>query len=106
MENNKNRNKYNSKFKFGIVLETFEHSSGSGSITEIARQNNINSNMISTWRKTFLEKGPGIFESKENNEVLKLKAKISDLEKIIGKKEIELSLIKNFSDFYKSKDSS
>jgi len=106
MENNKNRNKYSAKFKFGIVLETFKYSSGSGSITEIARQNNINSNMISTWRKTFLEKGSLIFESKENSEVLRLKAKISDLEKIIGKKEIELSLIKNFSDFYQSKDTS
>lgn len=107
MENNKNRNKYSSKFKFGIVLETFKNSSNgnNGCITEIARQNNINNTMLSNWRKMFLENGYKIFESKDNNEILRLKSKISDLEKIIGKKEVELNLIKNFSDYYESKNS-
>lgn len=43
-----------------------------------------------------------IFEDKPDTDVARLKKRIQQLEQLLGKKEVELSLIKNFADFYES----
>jgi transposase-like protein len=99
MENTKSSKKqHSSKFKFNAVLESFKKDS----VNEVARANDLNANMVSTWRKIFLENGYKIFESAPNKETKELKDKVAKLERMIGKKEIELNLLKNFSDFYGS----
>jgi transposase-like protein len=99
MENTKSQKKqHTSKFKFEAVLESFKKDN----VNEVARANDINANMISNWRKIFLENGYKIFESAPDKEAKELKNKIAKLERMIGKKEIELNLLKNFSDFYES----
>jgi hypothetical protein len=58
--------------------------------------------MLSTWRKKFLEHAHQVFESTPDQETKKLKREIANLERMVGKKEVELGLIKNFVDFYES----
>ncbi len=92
------KSKYTSKFKFDRVIESFKKDS----VSEIARQYGFGVNLLSKWRMDFLSKGHIVFESKPDNDVIKLQRKVKQLEQIIGKKEIELNLINNFADFYES----
>jgi len=94
------RSKYTAKFKFDRVIESLEKDS----VSEIARQYGFGVNLLSKWRMDFLSKGHVIFESKPDNDVIKLQRKVKQLEQLIGKKEIELNLIKNFADFYESQN--
>jgi len=43
-----------------------------------------------------------MFETTPDKENRELKQKVEKLEQLIGKKEVELALIKNFVDFYES----
>jgi len=90
---------YTARFKFEVVLETLE----SGNVVEVSRKYNINANMISTWRKQFKESGYQVFESSVDKEVQNLSSKVAKLEQLIGKKEVELALMKNFFDHHKSR---
>jgi len=45
------------------------------------------------WKRQFEEKGPGIFEDRKTDESQK---KIEELTRMIGKKEIEIELLKKF----------
>lgn len=94
------KSKYTPKFKFDRVVESFKKDS----VSEIARQYGFGVNLLSKWRMDFLSKGHIIFESKPDHDVIRLQKKVKQLEQIIGKKEIELNLIKNFSDFYESQN--
>jgi len=50
-----------------------------------------------------VERGASVFETAPDQTINELKAKVARLEQMIGKKEVELSLLKNFSDFYSSR---
>ena len=73
-------------------------------MTEIARKYGVNFTLLSKWKSYFLEHAKQVFETTADKEKEDLKKKIAKLEQIIGKKEIELNLIKNFSDFYESRN--
>ena len=94
------KTKYTAKFKFDRVVESLEK----GSVSEVARQYGFGVNLLSKWRMDFLSKGHIVFENKPDQDLLKLQKKVKQLEQIIGKKEIELNLIKNFADFYESQN--
>jgi transposase-like protein len=94
------RNKYTAKFKFDRVIESFKKDN----VSEVARNYGFGVNLLSKWRSDFLKGGHIFFETQPNQELVRLKKKISKLEQIIGKKEIELNLIKNFADFYQSQN--
>ena len=96
----KTRKKYTSEFKFKLVREADK----TDNLTAIARKYGINYNLLSKWRKKFLTHGAEIFESDNEKEREKLKKDIAKLEQIVGKKEVELNLLKNFSDFYESQN--
>lgn len=98
MPNNK-RKRYTSEFKFKLVEEVLK----TDNITAVARKYSVNFALLSRWKKHFLEKGMEIFETDNDKEKEELKKKVAKLEQIIGKKEVELNLLKNFSDFYESK---
>ena len=80
--------------KFKIVLETFEKNN----VAQIARKHEINPNLISNWRKIFLKHGGEIFAKNLDQEKNKMEKKIKQLEHLIGRKEIEISLLQNFLD--------
>ena len=92
------RKRHTPKFKFSCIMETFK----TGSVAEVARKYGVNANQISTWRKQLLDNGYEVFETTADKERQTLRKKITKLEQIIGQKEVELNLIRNFADFHAS----
>jgi transposase-like protein len=92
------KNKYTAQFKFDRVVESLK----TGSVGEIARRYGFGATLLSKWRSEFLEKGYTVFDDKPDQDVVRLQKKVGQLEQLVGKKEIELNLIKNFADFYGS----
>jgi len=96
----KSRKKYTAQFKFNLAKEAIK----SGNLSEISRRYDVSVSIISTWAKHLEDQGYHIFETTPDQENHELKGKISRLEQMVGKKEIELNLLKNFSDFYASQN--
>jgi len=94
------RKSYTPQFKFDRVIEAIKKDN----LSEISRRYGVNVNLISKWRDQLLTQGSHLFTTAPDQENKLLKAKISKLEQMLGKKEVELSLIKNFSDFYASQN--
>jgi transposase-like protein len=85
------KKKHSPKVKFQVVLETLR---GENKIVDVSRSYGINPNLISKWRKEFLEKGYLIFEQKSSQQ--EVEKKVEELQRIIGKKEVEIELLKKF----------
>jgi len=96
----KKRKSYTPQFKLDRSIEAIK----SGNLSEISRKYGVSVNILSNWRSALLEKGSHIFETSPDQEKKELKGKIARLEQMVGKKEIELNLLKNFSDFYQSRN--
>ncbi len=88
--------KGSAEFTFRVVLESIQK----GNVAEVARHYGVNPNQLSFWRKQLFETGSKIFEESPGKAVEKYRKKISQLEGLIGKKEVEISILKNFLDFY------
>jgi putative transposase len=54
------RRQFTSEFKVRVVLELLREERG---LNEIASENEINPNQLATWRREFLEKAPGLFDT-------------------------------------------
>ncbi len=94
------RKQYTSQFKFDRALEALKNDN----LSEISRKYNIGANVLSKWRTDLIKQGARLFETSPNQENKELKNQISKLEQMLGKKEVELNLLKNFSDFYQSRN--
>lgn len=94
------KTKFTPKFKFDRVIESLKKDS----VNEVARQYGFGANLLSKWRSEFLSGGQVFFETKPGQEVDRLKKQVNHLEQMVGKKEVELNLIKNFTDFYESQN--
>jgi transposase-like protein len=92
----KRAKRHSAEFKFKVVLESFIK----GNVSEVARQYGVNANQLSLWRKEFAVNGHLAFEKEPSKVEKALKSKIEKLENLIGKKEVEISLLKNYLDFY------
>lgn len=84
--------------KANIVFQAIQKDNAS----EVAREYSISANLVSKWKKQLIENAPQIFDNAPNKQIERLKKKIYKLEQIIGQKEVEINLIKNFADFYQS----
>ncbi len=91
---------YTPQFKLDRALEALRNNN----ISEIARKYGLNSNLLYLWRDQLVERGASVFETAPDQTINELKAKVARLEQMIGKKEVELNLLKNFSDFYSSRN--
>ncbi len=98
----KKKNRYTAQFKLDRALEAVR----TNNIAEIARKYGLNPNLLYLWRDQLIERGASIFETTPDQTIEELKSKVNRLEQMIGKKEVELSLLKNFSDFYASQNTS
>ena len=98
----KTRKKYTPQFKYNLAKEAIK----TGNLSEVSRKYGVGVNIISIWVKHLDEQGFHIFETTPDQQNKQLKGKIANLEQMVGKKEIELNLLKNFSDFYQSQDTS
>jgi transposase len=82
---------YTPRFKFQIVLEVLQ---GERSEVELGRVYGVHHTTISKWKRHFLEHGPEVFGG--NEEVKRYEKRVADLERMIGQKEVELALLKNY----------
>jgi len=83
--------RYSANFKFQVVTELL---TGDKSTGQIAKVYGVHPNTVNAWKKAFFEKGPDIFS--QNSVVAEYERRIADLERLIGKKEVEIALLKNF----------
>jgi transposase-like protein len=93
---------YTAQFKFDRVMDALKNDN----IAKIARKYDLNANLIYLWRDQLIERGAQVFETTPDQTANELKIKVARLEQMLGKKEVELNLLKNFSDFYSSRNMS
>jgi transposase-like protein len=79
------------KVKFRVVLEVL---TGERTPGQVARVYGVHANSVGLWKKLFLERGPQIFERESG--VSESDRRIAELERLLGKKEVEIALLKNF----------
>jgi transposase len=82
---------YSPKLKFQIVLEALQGEKTSG---QIAKAYGVHPNSVNKWKREFLENGPEVFD--QEGVVAEYEKRIADLEQLLGKKEVEIALLKNF----------
>jgi transposase len=87
----KKAKQYSAQFKFTVVLEAFSGEKAEG---EIARAYGVHPVTLSRWKKQFREHGAEVFGGSE--EVKAYETRISQLERMLGQKEVELALLRNF----------
>lgn len=83
--------RYSPTFRFQVVLELLK---GDREATEIARVYNIHPVSVSRWKQEFLEKGAEVFG--KDTTVAQYEKKIKELEQLLGRKEVEIALLRNF----------
>lgn len=79
------------RLKFQVVLELL---SGEKTPAQIAKAYGVHPNSVGLWKKRFLEHGPAIFENEGSRS--EAERKLADMERLLGKKEVEIALLKNF----------
>ncbi len=88
---NREGKRYTARFKFQVIMEVIQSSKPIG---QIARGYGVHPITIHKWKKDFMEKGPELFGQKTT--IHEYEKKIRDLEQLIGHKEVEIALLKNF----------
>jgi len=83
--------RYSAKFKFQVVMEVL---TGDKSQAQVAKAYGVHPNTVGSWKRIFLKKGPEVFA--KDSVVSEYERRIADLEQLIGKKEVEIALLKNF----------
>ena len=85
------KRKYTAKFKFQVVMEVIR---GKKEIGQVSRAYGVHPISLGAWKKEFTEHGPEVFGGSET--VRGYEQKIRELERLIGQKEVEIALLKNF----------
>jgi transposase-like protein len=83
--------RYSAKLKFQVVLEALRGEKTPG---QIAKAYGIHPNTVGLWKHMLLERGPEIFDGASGSR--DSERRIADLEQVLGKKEVEIALLKNF----------
>jgi len=87
----KTKRSYSPKLKFQVVLEAL---TGEKTPGQIAKAYGVHPNTVGLWKKMFLERGPELFA--EDTAVREYERRIAELEQLVGKKEVEIALLRNF----------
>lgn len=87
----KHGKRYTPRFKFQVVIETLRSSKAIG---QIAKAYGVHPITIHKWKRDFIEKGPELFGQKTT--IHEYEKKVQELEQLIGHKEVEIALLKNF----------
>lgn len=83
---------YSPRFKFSAVLDALR---SDVTDAEVARQHGVHPVTLSKWKQYFLEHGHQAFAGREAE--AEHERKIEQLERMLGQKEVELALLRNFS---------
>jgi transposase-like protein len=84
---------YSPRFQFQVVLEVLK---GDRDAVEIARAHGLHPTTVSRWKREFLENGPAVFG--KDSTLLAYEKKIKEMERLLGRKEVELALLQSFMD--------
>lgn len=87
----KKRKSYSPSFKFQLVLEVLK---GEREAAEIARAHGVHPVSLANWKRTFLDNGNQVFGGSQA--LKEYEQKIAQLERMLGQKEVEIALLKNF----------
>ena len=85
------KKRYSPKLKFKVVMEAL---GGEKTPGQIAKQYGVHPNSLALWKKAFLEHGPEVFA--EDGTVQQYERRIAELEQLVGNKEVEIALPRNF----------
>jgi transposase-like protein len=83
--------RYTPKLKFQVVLEALK---GERTPGQIAKAYGVHANSVGIWKQWFLERGPSLFERGDAGH--DGEKRVAELEQLLGKKEVEIALLKNF----------
>jgi transposase-like protein len=87
--------RHGADFTFRVVVESVQKNE----VAEVARRYSVHPNQLTKWRQEFMERGAAVFEQQEGKEVAAFRKRVAQLEGLIGRKEVELSVLKNYFDF-------
>jgi transposase-like protein len=82
---------YSPEFKLQVVLEALQ---SDGTDASVARAYDIHPVTLSNWKTTLKEDGTKAFGG--DNQLKKKEEKIAKLERMVGQKEVEIAMLKNF----------
>lgn len=85
--------RYSPRFQFQVALEVLK---GDREAVGIARAYNLHPTTVARWKKEFLEKGVEVFG--KDRTVAQYEKRIREMERLLGKKEVELALLQSFLD--------
>lgn len=83
--------RYSARLKFQVVLEALK---GEKTPAQIGKAYGVHPNSVGLWKQWFVERGPSVFERAEGGSGAA--RQVAELEQLLGKKEVELALLKNF----------
>lgn len=86
----KHARRYSPKVKFQAVVEVL----AGRETAQVARAYGIHPASLGHWKRKVLESGPELFSA--DSTVKQYEKKIADLERLLGKKEVEIAFLKNF----------
>jgi len=82
--------RYTPKFKWQLIVKLLQGEDQ----TQVARQYDVHPISLATWKRYALEHGENIFTSSAAAQQLEKRNR--DLETLLGKKEVEIAVLKNF----------
>jgi len=83
--------RYAARLKFQVVLEALK---GEKTPAQIGKAYGVHPNSVGLWKQWFVERGPTVFERVEGGNGSE--RRVAELEQLLGKKEVEIALLKNF----------
>lgn len=87
------RKSYSASFKLQVVLEALKEDRTDA---EVARAYDVHPVTVGNWRRKLLDNGAKVFGG--DNALKECQKKVAKLERLLGQKEVEIALLKNFLD--------
>lgn len=85
------RRQFSNQFKFTVALEAVK---GLKTINQIAGENNVHPNQVSTWKRQLLVEGPAVFGNGHDKALHKQAVRETELYEQIGRLKMELEWLK------------
>jgi len=83
--------RYSPKFKFQVVMELLR---GDKTAAQVAKAYGVHPNTVNNWKRQLLENGAEVYA--KDGTVAEYERRIAELEQLLGKKEVEIALLKNW----------
>jgi transposase len=88
--------RFSAQFKFETVMEALR---GEKPIAQVCRERQVTDSLVYKWRQEFLEKAPGLFDTKQGTatEQQNQAERIAELERLVGQLTMENAVLKKGS---------